>query len=498
VTEIAMPEPVQPAKPPKQEGGTATPWRDNIEAMLMAIIMAIVLKYFIVEAYRIPTGSMQPTLMGNDATGIYDRILVDKFSYQFSDPDRFDVAVFRYPLDRSKNYVKRIVGIGPEHFRIHNGDLWRRDTQDQPWELIRRPANVVDETWLKLNRDDATSGMFFDGGRPGWSSGRDFTVEGAARLRFGEDKNSIVDTYNDGYPDAFKDQISSLKRGSGSHPVGDLRIAGTLSVSADTQWVAFEMREGALAYDFRLPGPAAPEGATPEVRQRDLTEVVGGQSYQATEFTKAGEPMRLAANTEYSFGAENLDDLLTLELNGEVLAQAPVASNPNQASALAIEVTRGTVAFEDVTVYRDIYYTPGNVSEYYIPEGQYFMMGDNTLDSADSRAWTEHRMERLTENGDLELLIGNRRGDGSGSQSDFRNDLNPLPSPMSNPGGSPITWFRDEWGQLHDFLPSEFQNANPETLPAPFVPRDHILGRAISVFWPIRPFDGIWRFKMVD
>lgn len=498
MTEIAMPEPARPAEPSKPKSGT--PWRDNIEAMLMAIIMAIVLKYFIVEAYRIPTGSMQPTLMGNDATGIYDRILVDKFSYQFKDPERFDVAVFRYPLDRSKNYVKRIVGIGPEHFRVHNGDLWRRDTEDQPWELIRRPASVVDETWLKLAKDDATRGMFYDGARPGWSTGRDFTVEGAARLRFGEDKNSIVDTYNDGYPDAFKEQISAIKRGSGSHPVGDLRIAGTLSVSADTSWVAFELREGALAYDFRLPGPAAPEGAAPEVRQRDLTEVVGTQSHQPTEFTEVGEPMRLAADTAYAFGAENLDDLLTLELDGEVVAQAPVASNPNQASALAIEVTRGTVAFEDVMVYRDIYYTRDHalVGEVFIPAGQYFMMGDNTLDSADSRMWQEHRLERLGEDGEVELLVGNHRGGGRRSQSDFRNDFNPLVSPMSNPAGPPLTWFRDEWGQLHSFLPGEFREADPLTVPAPFVPRDHILGRAIAVFWPIRPFDGVWRLKMVD
>ena len=70
-----------------------TPWRDNLEAITFAVIMAVVLKYFIVEAYKIPTGSMQPTLMGNEETGVFDRILVDKLSYQFRDPERFEVAV---------------------------------------------------------------------------------------------------------------------------------------------------------------------------------------------------------------------------------------------------------------------------------------------------------------------------------------------------------------------------------------------------------------------
>ncbi|MFT5080210.1 MAG: signal peptidase I, partial [Planctomycetota bacterium] len=115
MTEIAMPEKAETKesggkKKGAKKGGRSTPWRDNIEAILMAIVMAIVLKYFIVEAYRIPTGSMQPTLMGNSATGVYDRILVDKFTPVLRDPLRFETWVFRYPLDQSKNYVKRVVG----------------------------------------------------------------------------------------------------------------------------------------------------------------------------------------------------------------------------------------------------------------------------------------------------------------------------------------------------------------------------------------------------
>ena len=86
-------------------------WRDNIEAGTMAIILAVMFKYFLVEAYKIPTGSMQPTLLGNEDTGIFDRIIVDKLSYHFRDPERFEVVVFRYPLDRSKNFIKRICGM---------------------------------------------------------------------------------------------------------------------------------------------------------------------------------------------------------------------------------------------------------------------------------------------------------------------------------------------------------------------------------------------------
>ncbi|MBJ02340.1 MAG: S26 family signal peptidase, partial [Planctomycetes bacterium] len=66
------------------------PWRENIEAITMAIVVAILLKYFIVEAYKIPTGSMQPTLMGNTDTGVFDRVLVDKLSYHYRDPERWE------------------------------------------------------------------------------------------------------------------------------------------------------------------------------------------------------------------------------------------------------------------------------------------------------------------------------------------------------------------------------------------------------------------------
>ena len=117
-------------KDDQQDAAPKHPWRDNIEAVTMAIIMAVMLKYFIVEAYKIPTGSMQPTLMGNDETQMFDRILVDKLSFHFRDPERFEIVVFKYPLDRSKNFIKRLIGMGPEELKIENGDLFHRPQGD--------------------------------------------------------------------------------------------------------------------------------------------------------------------------------------------------------------------------------------------------------------------------------------------------------------------------------------------------------------------------------
>ena len=69
---------------------------------------------------------------------------------------------------------------------------------------------------------------------------------------------------------------------------------------------------------------------------------------------------------------------------------------------------------------------------------------------------------------------------------------------MGHPELELTTWFRDEWGELHTMPAASVKDASPMTTPAPFVPRHMMLGRAISVFWPIKPLDGVWRFKKVD
>lgn len=79
--------------------------REYIEAIIVALIIAVVLRTFVVQAYHIPTESMENTLL------VGDYILVDKFSYHFREPQSGDVIVFQYPLNPNKDYVKRCVAI---------------------------------------------------------------------------------------------------------------------------------------------------------------------------------------------------------------------------------------------------------------------------------------------------------------------------------------------------------------------------------------------------
>ncbi|MED6334787.1 MAG: signal peptidase I, partial [Planctomycetota bacterium] len=181
----------------REQAEATKPWQGNIEALAVAIIMALLLKYFIIEAYKIPSGSMQPTLIGDKDTQVFDRILVDKLSFRLRAPKRFEVVVFKYPLDLSKNFVKRIIGIGPEELRILDGDLWHRPDDSEPWRILRRTRGVQGETWKRLDRlEHEISSWFPDPTGLNWAvEGRSIEARGPGLARFGMGRGSIMDGF---------------------------------------------------------------------------------------------------------------------------------------------------------------------------------------------------------------------------------------------------------------------------------------------------------------
>ncbi|HQB94750.1 MAG TPA: signal peptidase I, partial [Candidatus Omnitrophota bacterium] len=72
---------------------------------------------FIIGPFKIPSGSMIPTFIEED------KIFVDKISYRFHEPARGDIIVFKYPLDRKKDFVKRLAGLPGDTVEIRNGVL---------------------------------------------------------------------------------------------------------------------------------------------------------------------------------------------------------------------------------------------------------------------------------------------------------------------------------------------------------------------------------------
>ena len=93
-------------------------WRENVESLAWAVALALIIRTFIMAPFKIPSGSMHPTLIEGD------RILVNKFLYRFRPPQRGDIVIFRYPEDPKRPFVKRLVGLGGDAVEIRHGTIF--------------------------------------------------------------------------------------------------------------------------------------------------------------------------------------------------------------------------------------------------------------------------------------------------------------------------------------------------------------------------------------
>jgi signal peptidase I len=114
-------------------------FREYVEAILIALLLALFIRTFVVQAFKIPSGSMLNTLL------IGDHILVNKFIYgvknplngntwiPFKKPGRKDIVVFKYPVNPDQDYIKRVIGVEGDTIEIKdkkvyvNGELQVED-----------------------------------------------------------------------------------------------------------------------------------------------------------------------------------------------------------------------------------------------------------------------------------------------------------------------------------------------------------------------------------
>lgn len=109
--------------------------REYAEAIAIAILLALFIRTFVVQAFKIPSGSMLPTLL------IGDHLLVNKFIYgirvpfsgkvlvPLKDPKSGDIIVFKFPKDRSIDYIKRVVGVPGDKIEVKNKKVYRNGKQ---------------------------------------------------------------------------------------------------------------------------------------------------------------------------------------------------------------------------------------------------------------------------------------------------------------------------------------------------------------------------------
>ncbi len=104
--------------------------QEYIEAIVIALLIAFFIRTFVVQAYKIPSGSMKPTLL------VGDHILVNKFIYgikvpyfrntlvSIKEPQKGDIVVFIYPEDRSKDFIKRVIATSGDTVEIRNKKIY--------------------------------------------------------------------------------------------------------------------------------------------------------------------------------------------------------------------------------------------------------------------------------------------------------------------------------------------------------------------------------------
>ena len=159
--------------------------REYVESMLWAIVLALIIRTGIVQSFKIPSGSMENTLV------IGDCLLVNKFVYgikvPFTDlalpkirnPQRGDVVVFKYPEDRSKDFIKRLIGVPGDVIQVRNklvyvnGALYHnphevhKDARIMPREASPRdnfgPVRVPANSYFMMgdNRDNSYDSRFW-------------------------------------------------------------------------------------------------------------------------------------------------------------------------------------------------------------------------------------------------------------------------------------------------------------------------------------------------
>ena len=175
--------------------------REYAESIIIAVILALIIRTFVVQAFKIPSGSMEDTL------AIGDHILVNKFIYgmkipftdkrilKIRDPKRGDVIVFEYPEDPSKDFIKRVIGtpgdlVEERNKRVYiNGQLYEnphevhKETDMIPKEQNPRdnfgPVTVPDNSYFVMgdNRDRSYDSRF-------WGFVKNSKIKGLAFIKY--------------------------------------------------------------------------------------------------------------------------------------------------------------------------------------------------------------------------------------------------------------------------------------------------------------------------
>lgn len=167
--------------------------KDWVKDFFKALVFFLFLQTFVVQGFVIEGACMEPELESRE------KIMVNKFIYNFREPHVGEVVVFEYPLDPNKDFVKRVVGVPGDKIEIKNGFLYRNDVrvrEDYVPEYIfgRYGPKVVPQDKLCVMGDNRNSSH----DSRSWGLLERSKLKGRAEFRFWPLNNfGVVQTFND-------------------------------------------------------------------------------------------------------------------------------------------------------------------------------------------------------------------------------------------------------------------------------------------------------------
>jgi len=557
--------------------------RDYTESVAMAIILAFLFRMFLLEAFVIPTGSMAPTLHGrhmdvtcpqcyyryqtgasdenpnqggqvevigttcplcryplqldkeqfpNHKSFMGDRILVNKFTYSFSEPKRWQVIVFKFPGNAKQNYIKRLIGLPGERIMIKGGDIYvvpPEEADKTAYQIARKPPHKL-LAMLQLVHD--TNYVARDLERVGWpsrwgeasdgiwtknenekgyhASGKN---EGDCFLRYRHYvpsesdwvaiANSEDQSSRESYPQSIKDyyayndgktynhsarfgQHPVMPRSSGSEWVGDLAAEYEVEVEGKSGHLLLDLVE---AGEHFLCSIDVATGTATLSRQR-ITGEKGVFTNLAGE--RAENPIgktKVVGPGAYHLRFSNVDNELLLWVNNrlisfegpttyesdEWLSEQSQPDDPGDYAPVGIGTRALALQVKRLRVLRDVYYIAHKSQEQKITVGpdEYLPMGDNSPGSSDGRMWPyPEALSRIPWNSFIEPWDKKNLIDEFGVMvGDGRVAKEELPANMH--------WMLDQWDSNQDGFIEESETQLKHT-----VHRRLLIGQAMVVYWP--------------
>jgi signal peptidase I len=406
------------------------------ENWIFAFIIAMAIRHFCVEAFRIPTASMEPMLYGDPAFSKSDHVVVDKFFFRFTGPSRWDVTVFQFPqpeieprkdegdartaitADESRldtvmlrplmyrNFVKRAVILPGDTYYIANGNIYLKQP-DGSFQASRKPESVQKELWQEVYRFGVQPDY-----QPWLSTGNATTtiVDGALRMSIGQGQESGISLF----PQQFRNlylkpgKFRVRSKGGGADELIDLSMTSPHFTyrGTNTSGIAWDLdhwevrRMNSTDLDHYDQGDAnagtllnvTMDEWVGDVRFRarvseltgtvalDLTQ--GPQRTYRMELSPTGwalviDGKKIASGNDSLIGTDlvfgHLDDQIYLTLGGKELTRQDVPPiNPFYHHLGARWNGSGSITFSNLAMDRDVHYTLGNHGSFLRPEAIYY------------------------------------------------------------------------------------------------------------------------------